>query len=494
MAANQVLAYHEAGERIYNLTGLRTGSVRDQMLRAILLTESLVQDSREISEKKDSGLLVIGAGVAGVTCALIAAKLNVQVTLVEIKPKAFTTLQRAQFRRIDPFEYDWPQPDHHRAFPTSFPIHNLFPLRYDGGSAAKVARDWQADFDNLLKNCNQPKGRPGHLSFIAGLDGRNFKFTTFSTSFGNRIEVSGIWDPKNPATQARPFGAVIICAGFSKERTFDEKKRYKFSGPGFWTHNEGLDQANFGMKHGPAGPYPRILISGGGDGAMQDLQRAATGKFGKPLLDDLISCLGTVSKAAVQVACLLADDRAKRAYAWKASSGQAKDIPIEMREWHRAYERIVDNVISDYATQQGLDDDAALKSLAPHILKQDIHQAPNAEIVWAVFEGHTGFAYALNRFLAIFLVRILDTIRPGAESLRTSTEIVDIKPLKGYSHPCGSKKSCHGVPHAVTFANASQPETFDVIILRHGLFPNPIPSLPAGPSIPEQLAPYDLPN
>jgi hypothetical protein len=493
MAANQVLAYHKAGEQIYNLTGLRTGSVRDQMLRAILLTEALVRDSKEITDKTNYGLLVIGGGVAGVACALIAAKLNVQVTLVEIRRKPFFTLQHARSRRIDPFEYDWPQPDSHVPFRANFPTHPVFPLRYAGGTAAQVARGWQADFDNLQKWGNQPKGRPGHLEFIPRLDGSKFQFNVVPGPLGRRVEVSGIWNPLTSVSASKLFGAVIVCAGFGKERTFDEQHRFAFVGPAFWIHNDNLETPSFGMKCPSVGTYPRILISGGGDGAMQDLQRAATGMFGAPLLKKLLGVFDKASSADVRLACMLADDRAKRAYAWKPSDGPSKDIPNEMREWHRAYERIVADVISDYATQQGIDDRSALVHLAQKILKPEVYQSPKAQVIWAVLDGHTGFAYALNRFLSIFIVRMLDAVRPGVDSLKMGTEIVKIAPHAVYPHPCGSGRACHGVPHAVTFKGAAVAEDFDVVVLRHGLLPNPISNLPTGPTIPEQMAPYDLP-
>src|SRR5580765_3670783 len=104
---DQVLSFHRVAERKYELSGLRTGSVRDQILRGHLLVERVFA-SGEI----DAGqpLLVIGGGAGGVTCALTACGLGVDVTLLELNVDPLQTQLGVTTRCLDPTEFDWPQP------------------------------------------------------------------------------------------------------------------------------------------------------------------------------------------------------------------------------------------------------------------------------------------------------------------------------------------------------------------------------------------------
>jgi heterodisulfide reductase subunit A-like polyferredoxin len=74
---DQALSFHHVGGFRYELSGLRTGSVRDQILRAQLLVERLLARN----DLSDDPLLVIGGGAAGVTAALTASRLGRDVTL-----------------------------------------------------------------------------------------------------------------------------------------------------------------------------------------------------------------------------------------------------------------------------------------------------------------------------------------------------------------------------------------------------------------------------
>lgn len=61
---DQALSFDRVGDSKYERSGLRTGSVRDQILRAQLLVERL-HDAGQIGEGRP--LVVVGGGAAGVT-------------------------------------------------------------------------------------------------------------------------------------------------------------------------------------------------------------------------------------------------------------------------------------------------------------------------------------------------------------------------------------------------------------------------------------------
>ncbi len=79
--SNQVLALHRVSPRCYDLTGLRTGSVRDQLLRSTLIVNSLCAEG---AIGVGFPLLVFGAGAAGMNAAMLAAARHVDVTVVEL--------------------------------------------------------------------------------------------------------------------------------------------------------------------------------------------------------------------------------------------------------------------------------------------------------------------------------------------------------------------------------------------------------------------------
>jgi hypothetical protein len=60
---DQILSFHRISDYRFELSGLRTGSIRDQMIRGQLVAQSL-HSSNVIDSTKS--LLIAGAGVAGV--------------------------------------------------------------------------------------------------------------------------------------------------------------------------------------------------------------------------------------------------------------------------------------------------------------------------------------------------------------------------------------------------------------------------------------------
>ncbi|MGF6574869.1 hypothetical protein ABH945_006997 [Paraburkholderia sp. GAS333] len=499
MAANQVLAYHRVAPRVYNLTGLRTGSVRDQMLRAIMLTEAIYHDTDELkgsSPEPDDGILVIGGGVAGVSCALIASKLNINVTILEKNGILFSTLLNANNRRIDPFEYDWPQPP--VAVGTTFPRHLRFPLLYTGGTAAQVAHDWELQFKDWLRLRNPGIGSPGHVEVLWNTKAESYSYAIAIDP--DSTDLIGVSDKRTSGSTVRKYRALIICAGVGGERTYDDASvpAYQYVGPGFWTFPDQLETADFGLP--PSGGTPRhILISGGGDGAMQDLQRAATGKFGMDLLTELKTALNLPDALEKEFARLLiADDRAKRAYAWKGDSGPRKALDGVMNEWHREFGLAVSAIFQAYATANSMtdlsgnpDEAKAQRDLAGKLLRSEI--LAGAKISWVFAESNPGYAYALNRFLSDLIVKLLRA-KSNHRVYRVQTKILNIAAVTSAPHTCGSALGCYGHIHDVTFSNTKNPEPFDIIIIRHGIIPGEIAGLPFKAPVPEQLAPYDIPD
>ena len=80
-----------------------------------------------------------------------------------------------------------------------------------------------------------------------------------------------------------PYGLVISARGFGDERCFLEwpnppltRNGHPFRGFEFWA-SDPFERPNLGVPNRAGDdPRPRVLISGGGDGAMQDFLRIMT--------------------------------------------------------------------------------------------------------------------------------------------------------------------------------------------------------------------------
>src|SRR5262245_61832499 len=107
------------------------------MIRGFLIADRL-QRGGLISETKP--LLVIGAGVAGATAALIASGRNVPVTLVDMAARAFLR-QAGSTRFISPTLYDWPA-EHwvNLRFPPPSGVE--LPLPWQEGLAGPISATW----------------------------------------------------------------------------------------------------------------------------------------------------------------------------------------------------------------------------------------------------------------------------------------------------------------------------------------------------------------
>ncbi|QJW85264.1 FAD-dependent oxidoreductase [Ramlibacter terrae] len=146
MAEDPSIALHRvAGSQFrYELSGLRTGSIRDQILRAQQLVVAL-RKAGKISES--SRLLVLGGGAAGVSAALTACKQGVHTVIVERRPTPFHTQLNATSRIADPVEFDWPQPHwrmgridwDQQVYPLPYSVKMRICSRFDGRSSFRFS-------------------------------------------------------------------------------------------------------------------------------------------------------------------------------------------------------------------------------------------------------------------------------------------------------------------------------------------------------------------
>lgn len=477
-----VLVFHRVQAQVFDLTGLRTGSVRDQLLRSTLLAQALAEE-RLIGPSLP--LLVLGAGAAGMNAALTAAECGVDVDVIERESEPFGTFRQAVWRTIDPVEYDWPH-EHHDA--GVFPTVGSIPLTQHAGTACDLADLWTVEWLWWLKHCAGRAGR-GRVNLIPDTDATPFAASVKKPDTdGTLIQVKGPWPD---GLERRAYGAVVSCVGSVSERTGETRTPYRwhgYRGPAFW-----LDRDTLETPRDQPIPLTTVVISGGGDGAMQDLQRAATGLFGKALLQALQHAAAThlgqdLAPDRLLRELLAAEDIGRRAYAWRSAADGPP--PRATVAWHRAFDDAVDRLFKGLARSAP----RGLRALADAVLRPAFAKG-TLRVFWVVRNETPGFAYALNRFLCLVIERLDRATGSCALNQMTSHEIVEISPAtKG--HRCGLPETCRGVAHdliAEHLGTGRQTSIIgaDLIIVRHGAMAH---SLVGGSApIREQMTPFDLP-
>jgi hypothetical protein len=477
---DQALSFHHVGGFRYELSGLRTGSVRDQILRSRLLVERLLARP----DLNGDPLLVIGGGAAGVTAALTASRLGRDVTLLERRSSPFTTQARVTTRWLDPTEFDWPQA--HWASGDMAWRGSVYPLPYRADWADQLATQWTLMWHAVVGPAPiaLPHGA-GTIEEYTGVDARLLSINDTPTG----VTLSP-WPAYGPS--GRRYCAAVSCVGLSGEHTSVPSTGPGGSlvGPAFWA-TDNLERIDLGLHPPPAGRAIRALVSGGGDGAQQDFLRILTGGFGKRLF----LALGLDRLAPDLSEVLLAEDSARRAHAWSAPGAPPLQ---EYAAWHAAYEQLADRIWTTWSTTPGAI--AGLRALFK----------PDIEVTWLVANAVPDYSYGLNRLLAILAARLHATFtgrpqpgRPSRSYKPTGREVClagfGIKHVvpAGAPHVCGP--ACYGIEHEV-LVEARHPlaapgvhslGNYDVIVVRHGVDQRP---LFASAPVSEQLAPFDIPR
>lgn len=272
------------------------------------------------------------------------------------------------------------------------------------------------------------------------------------------------------------FGIIVFAIGFGEERT-TVSKRCPYRGFEFWETDP------FSLPKLGCQTPPRILISGGGDGSLQDFLRVTTTcRSAEEIWRRL------PARAQAMVASLRdAEDQALRAFSW----GPGVDSHFDCAALTALHQQHFNVAAAMYA-------DPIVPSCLNTIIRNDFE---DLKLMHAC--THFGQCYSLNRFLTLLLVRHLEAVRPGlAPILHQQHTLADVSSAV---HACTGPATCHGQSHETSIR--SQPtcvrtsgvgvswRTFEVVIVRHGIEPTPVLTS-SGVTMPplRQLLPYHLPN
>lgn len=439
-------------------------SIRDQMIRGRLIVDRAV-DQGLIHTDRD--LAVVGGGAAGVTAALRAAELGVKVWLFE-KDALFSRHALCVTRWVDPTQYDW-RLGHWDAAAFPWPGTPAMPLAWARPDFAHaLALDWQAQFALKL---------PRLRAFLTPM--YPVEVTGYSTTAAPG-SVRLHWQDQTGAAVHRDFGMVILALGFGNEKTSAPAPPHPpYSGFEFWS-TDPFEQPNLGC----ATP-PNVVISGGGDGSLQDFLRVTTRcrsaeELWRALPAGILPTIAEVQDA---------EDQSNRTFSWGPDTSGVWDCRA-LDRLHRVHDHLTDVVLRATRVQDTLD----------KLLRTDV---AGVKVIHSC--THFGQSYSLNHFLALLVSKRLEAIRPAWKQVLLSGS--SLAGVACVGHPTVSPAACHGQPHDITTApktscsgRAGRPTRlgrFEVVVIRHGIDPiylranngqgAPMPPL-------RQLLPYHMPD
>lgn len=434
------------GPLLYDISsGLQPMSIRDQMFRGYILVKRALSN-KLLEPNQDLPILVIGGGVAGAIASLTAVENNVPVMLVE-KSKLFGVQESADHRTVCPTQYDWPASHwNERRFPWT---GAAMPLSWHRAAASKVTAVWRSRLRRAAKK---------HSALFSLRHNTEFK--------SHRIDQNeqAVYAQLNAASTgeytAGPFSIVIACGGAGIERTRVPDEHPTYTGYQFWKVDP-YDKSNLGL---PADVKPTVLISGGGDGSLQDYLRVVCRKTA----GDIYSELPDVLKPYMEQQIAKIEDIAMRSYLW-GDAGEL-DHPIHQEVQERYHGLIVYLLTKDPAAGAL---ERSLKRLVDHSMDRlSLKFIYPCEHFWS--------CYPLNRFLVLLLSEYIQRAF-GVQTLERNTKLLDISPV---DHSCHNEPpDCHGKNHEVTVADATCADyrdstrnrrtlaggPFNILIVRHGI-------------------------
>ena len=295
-----VLAFKVAESQFDIASGQSFISLRDQAVRVrtmlsamheAKLFDRVVDEEGNGDEMRGRKVLIVGAGYAGVSTALWLAERSIHATLVDAEARPFSVQLGCSTRHLSLTQYDWPGLHHDShdypdgltpdfiAYPWVGRTVTLPPpIRLKGAPprptsstvtitlrphdhlatkgilpASALAKDWETQFLGKLSG--------PHLTWR-----KKTRFRPGSVAPGRGGVGVELEDVTTGAITSHWFDYIFYAAGFGSDGdVVKEDGGGARRTPGFWSDDT---LASVGTL-----PPPRILISGGGDGALQDFIR-----------------------------------------------------------------------------------------------------------------------------------------------------------------------------------------------------------------------------
>lgn len=453
MVVDPFLLTHNVRHQLYDI-GPRISpiSIRDQMIRSYALVVRAIRQQIIGPEKP---LLVVGAGAAGATAAMIAADRGVQTTLIERGDGPFSLQLGCHTRRLDPVVYDWPA-EHWAA--GEFPWRgDELPLHWEAGGSAAIGITWEELFNAEVEI--NPLLTVVHRAELENPEdlGKDENEKLIPVYY-KAVETDARQGPFE-------FAMILSCIGAGKEKV----ELDNYVSESFWNDDSYADE-NLGL---PGYMSPKILISGSGDGALQDFLRIVTKKESakeifQSLPPDLQRDAGAISSF---------EDHYQRAFCWSANadgSHKPDDCTIQTT-LHKQYVELVTKVL----------DKTKYRSELRGALDLILRDIPDRLMITLTFEcTHFSHCYPLNHFLVLLLATYIEQRLKTKKILFPDTRIVKLTGRDKHVCDKNNRKACEHQAHVASIIPAQcstlrETETkdaadlptdpFNVIVVRHGI-------------------------
>jgi hypothetical protein len=382
-----LLAY-KVKPRVFDIsTGLRQISIRDQIIRGYLLIRDLV-DGGQLAAGDE--ILVVGAGVAGVSVAMAASDRGIRVLLVDAADAPLSLQKGVTTRFVGPHLYEWPLSLHdNQWFPVRGGLLSLWTTRWN---LPRFNSPSPIDADRFRTDCllglTQAMRTPGLITVgvlvqtgpLRAEIRRAVKRAGARRGLGMLTLHATPWPPAGgPTTLHCSPAFIVLAAGNGDERTqVTGASGSTLSGTKFWQADALL------AKHAGKQHAPNALVVGGGDGALQDTLRLLCGTA-TPL--DFLHAVKP-AHAAIRRAIGHLTDVEQQHRLCEIWNGEPAAQARELAALHAAVAHLARTV----ARRSGVAA-AVLQALRPDV----------GRVTLAVREQHFGKAYLLNRFLVLLI-------------------------------------------------------------------------------------------
>lgn len=442
-ASHRVWPSQGAAPPWLDLSHSRPQSVRDQMVRAQTVVELAVHEGL-VGPAAGQQLVVIGAGAAGVTAALTAIRHGVRTLLLHDGTHELGCfgLQRTSPRFLDPTVYDWPAD--HWAHPA---WGRAAVLPWSTGLADDIVRtQWMP----IWRSARDAARRAGLLTIRPNV-------TVEDLTFDDRGRLRMPNPHELGRTLCEPAGLVVECIGPGRERVWPgpgkEPPPIGFRSFEYWDGRDPVADPKFRLEGRTA------IVSGGGDGALQEFLWLATGMTGRELAEhlrmDMLEDLAHVL-----------ENRYQRQYVWLSADNFERRDHALLQRWHDDWVRTLDQALDN--TDLGRRIARRLNRILPSLPR--VHLALGC--------GHFHYCFALNRVMTLLVERHVratfgqSLFLPG----------VSVSSCVGASaHVCASDPTtCFGEPHSVELLPRPGPcpggkplvMEADIVVIRHGVVSN----------------------
>lgn len=443
---------------IYRVGQYKPVSIRDQIVRASYLVERLWSTNRL---KASSKLLVIGGGAAGVTAAVKAVHFGVtRVLVTDLRDRVLSLQANCTTRWLDPAQYDWPASHWDGEQwpikePPGFPYPTAAKLPPVVTLEADYADDWSAKFAFALSVYESA----GSVNFVPNVRAVDWNFVSAKSCYEVQFD-----DAATRASKGSLDADIIIFAGgFGRELVSVPvwgSSSKKYSSIPFWA-DDAFETPTLGLSTLSQG----MLVSGGGDGAMQDFIRLVSGqRSAREVWKAVEPALSPTTLRAFE-----------RLGDWDRSTQDTEEFAPaygsmcdRLAALHARYAFEVWQVRSNVAEWAAVA--AALDTLIPAT-------RPTDKVFLALKSTHFDGCYSLNRLVALLLVEYVRYKHPGHSPLLVRVAIRGVVP--SFTLPTGETAllavmafptSCETTAAEIAaWPGKPAGRPFDGIVIRHGI-------------------------